>query len=82
MLRTTDDDPFGWPAAPSRPMPWDEKLFLAVVAFLVLRGLLKASEASDRQRVRDAYEKLRQGKLAPSVTSDSMLRRLSGKGPC
>jgi hypothetical protein len=44
-------------------MTWDEQLFLAVCAFLVLRGLLRPEEASDRRRVRSVWDKLRQDLL-------------------
>lgn len=46
-----------------------EKFFLAVVAFLVIRGLLKASEASDQKRVREAYDRFRgEGDDTPQLT--------------
>lgn len=56
-----------------QPMTWDEKLFLAVCAYLLLRGLLKPSEASDRRRVRSLWEKLRQGKSQHGVTPESRI---------
>jgi hypothetical protein len=55
--------------APKQADNWDEKLFLAVVAFLLLKGLLKASDAANRRRVQETYEKLRQGRLVPGLRS-------------
>ena len=34
-----------------------QKLFLAVVGFLVLKGLLDAEDAKDRKRVRKTWER-------------------------
>lgn len=46
-----------------------ERLFLAVVAFLVIRGLLKASEANDRKRVKEVYDRLRRSETTPPQPS-------------
>ncbi len=71
MRRATEFDP--WDETDPGPMSWDEKLFLAVCAYLLLKGLLKPSEASDRRRVRSVWEKLRQGKLRQDVTPESRM---------
>lgn len=39
-----------------------EKLFLGVVLFLVLRGLLDPKDAEDRDRVRETWDKYRRDK--------------------
>ena len=41
-----------------------EKLFLGVVLFLVLKGLLDPKDAHDRKRVREAYRR-HKGKKSP-----------------
>lgn len=71
MRRATELDP--WDETEPRPMTWDEKLFLAVCAYLLLKGLLKPSEASDRRRVRSVWEKLRQGQQRQDVTPESRI---------
>lgn len=40
----------------------DKKLFLAVVAFLILKGLLDAKDANDKQRVQDAWDRVKGSK--------------------
>jgi hypothetical protein len=37
----------------------EEKLLLAVIAFLAIKGLIDASNDEDQARVRDAYKRLR-----------------------
>ena len=54
-------------------MTWDEKLFLAVVAFLLLKGLIKASEAADRDRVRHVWQNLTQTTRQQLDTSKTRL---------
>lgn len=39
----------------------NEKLFLAVVAFLVLKGLLDSKDANDKKRVERVWDRYRKG---------------------
>ena len=71
MQRATDYDP--WNDQDQSPMTWDEKLFLAVCAYLLLKGLLKPSEASDRRRVRYIWDRLQQRKPPEGFASESRL---------
>lgn len=43
-----------------------EKLFLAVVAFLLLKGLIDAKDAQDREKVRGIWKRYREGQPGPS----------------
>ena len=71
MRRATDLNT--WDDENSGPMKWDEKLFLAACAYLLLKGLLKPSEASDRRRVRYLWQRMRQDKLRQDVTPESRI---------
>jgi len=45
----------------------EKKLFLAVVAFLILKGLLDAKDAKDKQRVKDAWNRVKGSKDAEDL---------------
>ncbi len=51
-------------------LEWDEKLFLAVCAYLLLKGLISPKNATDRRRVRETYEKVRQGQFSQGFTTN------------
>lgn len=45
----------------------EKKLFLAVVAFLVLKGLLDAKDAKDKKRVKEAWDRVKGSKDAEEL---------------
>lgn len=69
MLRSTDSKKPSRKAASER-FSEAEKWFLAVAVFLVIKGILNPADASDRAKVRSAYDRLKQGKLPPELTND------------
>lgn len=69
MLRQTDPKKLRQAAA-SEQWSEAEKWFLAVAAFLVLKGLLDPADASDRAKFRAAHAKVKQGKLPPELAED------------
>jgi hypothetical protein len=46
-----------------------EKLFLAVVIFLVLKGLLDPKDADDKERVRKIWDRVKHGDEEPATPS-------------
>lgn len=42
-----------------------EKLFLAVVIFLILKGLLDPKDAEDKERVRKVWDRMKEGEKPP-----------------
>jgi len=63
-----------WSDAPEEQIGESESCFLAVVMFLLLKGLIDPESASDRRRVREVHRKVLQGRFEEEVASDFATR--------